>query len=80
MEKSDVFSQRETEVITRLLKGESNKQIASALGVSISTVEFHLGNIYAKLGVNSRAEAILKLSETRLGNLQVQISPIQGNP
>ncbi|HTX79336.1 MAG TPA: helix-turn-helix transcriptional regulator [Longilinea sp.] len=68
MEKNDIFSQREMGVIAHLLKGESNKQIASALGVSISTVEFHLGNIYAKLGVNSRAEAILKLSEAGPGN------------
>ena len=64
MDKNEVFSQRETEVVAHLLKGESNKQMASALGVSVSTVEFHLGNIYTKLGINSRAEAVLKLSES----------------
>lgn len=56
------FSAREREVIELLLQGKSNKQIAVALGVSNRTVEFHLSNIYAKLGVASRTEAVLKLS------------------
>jgi DNA-binding CsgD family transcriptional regulator len=63
MYKKELFSKRELEVIHRLLKGESNKQIASVLGVSVSTIEFHLGNIYTKLGVSSRAETIIQLSE-----------------
>ena len=78
MEKSDIFSQRETEVIVHLLKGESNKQIAFALGLSISTLEFHLGNIYTKLGVNSRAEAILKLSEAGSGDSAGADQPTPG--
>jgi DNA-binding CsgD family transcriptional regulator len=76
MDKNELFSQRESEVIAHLLKGESNKQIASALGVSVSTVEFHLGNIYTKLGINSRAEAILKLSENKPGNSAGENQPI----
>lgn len=58
------LSKREKEVVGLLLQGKSNKQIALALGISNSTVEFHLKNVYAKLQVNSRAEAILKLGKS----------------
>ncbi len=57
------FSERERQVIEFLIQGKSNKQIALALGVSVRAVEFHLSNIYAKLGVTSRTEAALKLTE-----------------
>ncbi|CAG1011884.1 Spore germination protein GerE [Anaerolineales bacterium] len=60
------FSERERQVIEILIQGKSNKQIALALGVSVRTVEFHLSNVYAKLGVNSRTEAALKLSQGTL--------------
>ncbi|GAB1469381.1 hypothetical protein MASR2M66_02570 [Chloroflexota bacterium] len=60
------FSGRERQVIELLIQSRSNKQIALALGVSVRTVEFHLSNVYAKLGVNSRTEAALKLTETTL--------------
>ncbi len=58
------LSKREKEVVGFLLEGKSNKQIAFALGVSESTVEFHLKNVYAKLNVHSRAETILKLGKS----------------
>ena len=61
---SDKLSKRENEVVELLLQGKSNKQIAVTLGISPSTVEFHLKNVYAKLQVNSRAEAILKLGKS----------------
>jgi len=41
------FSKKEKEVIKYLLEGKTNKQIAHQLGVSVRTIEFHLGNIYA---------------------------------
>ncbi len=55
------LSNREWEVMNLLLQGKSNKIIASSLGISVRTVEFHLKNIYAKFKVNSRIELILKL-------------------
>ena len=60
------FSEREQQVIELLVQGKSNKQIALALGISQRTVEFHLSNIYAKLGVTSRTEAALQLSSASL--------------
>jgi len=57
------LSKREKEVAGLLLEGKSNKQIAAALHISDSTVEFHLTKLYAKLGVASRAEAIIRLSQ-----------------
>lgn len=60
------FTEREREVIALLLEGKGNKQIALALKIANRTVEFHLGNIYAKLGIRSRTEAILMLSGSHL--------------
>ncbi len=66
MTRNSIFSEREEEVIACLLEGKSNKQIALALHVTVRTVEFHLGNIYSRLQVASRSEAILKLSNRQL--------------
>lgn len=52
------LSTREAMVLERLLRGETNKMVAVGLGISIRTVEFHRGNIYRKLSVNSLAELI----------------------
>lgn len=62
------LSSREKEVTDLLLRGKSNKEMALALGVSVSTVEFHLKNVYRKLGVKSRTEAILQLGLTTGGD------------
>jgi DNA-binding CsgD family transcriptional regulator len=58
------LSNRERDVVQLLLEGKSNKMIASSLGVSSSTVEFHLKNIYEKFQVSSRMELVLKLGNT----------------
>ncbi len=50
---------REMEVIQLLTEGLSNKELAQALFISPRTVNFHLDNIYSKLGVSSRTEAAI---------------------
>src|SRR5689334_422623 len=64
MEQFSKLSSREKEVLQLLLQGKSNKMIALSLGISISTVEFHLRNIYTKFQVSSRMELVLKLVNT----------------
>ena len=66
MTQESIFSEREKEVVELLLQGKSNKQIALELGISSRTAEFHLSNIYTKLEVTSRTEAILKLTKDDL--------------
>lgn len=67
MARFSTFSPRERQIIPLLVQGKSNKEIALALGISVRTVEFHLSNLYEKLGVASRLEAALKLAEMGFG-------------
>ncbi len=62
------LSQRETEVLFWVMRGKDNKAIAANLSVGISTVRKHLENIYQKMGVQSRTEAIAQALE-KLGFL-----------
>lgn len=50
---------RETEVLAQLCKGQSYKMIADTLFVSEQTVHFHIKNIYQKLQVHSKSEAVI---------------------
>lgn len=61
----DALSLREIEVLQSIAQGRSAKEIGVQLGVSPYTIYTHLQNIYAKLHVNSKAEAIRKAG--RLG-------------
>jgi two-component system, NarL family, response regulator LiaR len=53
------LTERETEVLRLLARGQSNKQIARSLHISEKTVKTHVSNILSKLGVQSRTQATL---------------------
>ena len=50
------LTDREGDVVSLVAKGFSNREIAGQLYVSVKTVEYHLGNVFAKLGISSRRE------------------------
>lgn len=56
----EILSDRELEVLSRLAAGESYKEIAQNLFLSLNTVQFHVKSIYGKLQVNKRTQAIEK--------------------
>jgi DNA-binding NarL/FixJ family response regulator len=58
--KDDKLSAREEEILQALSKGYSNKEISSHLSISVTTVNAHLRNIYEKLHVRSRTQAVSK--------------------
>ncbi len=60
------LSDRETEVVKMLAKGLNYKEIAEALYVSPNTIKSHIKNVYSKLHVSNRAEAIYKAIKQRL--------------
>jgi len=57
---TEALSHREQEVLKKLCDGGSYKMIADDLFVDINTVKFHIRNIYRKLEVHSKGEAISK--------------------
>ena len=70
-ESIDQLTAREVEILQYLARGSSNRDIAEALFISERTVQAHLTNIFAKMQVTSRLEAVLKA--IRLGWLGIGI-------
>ena len=58
LQRAPRLSPREREILAHVAAGASNKQIAAACGVSPNTVKVHLAHLFAKLGADSRAEAV----------------------
>jgi DNA-binding NarL/FixJ family response regulator len=53
------LTERELEVLEQAARGLTNREIAQQLSISVRTVQVHLSNIFGKLGVGSRTEAVL---------------------
>ncbi|MDY0873766.1 LuxR C-terminal-related transcriptional regulator [Dongia rigui] len=60
------FSPREIDVVQLLGIGHSNRDMAQALGMAPDTVKWHLKNIFGKLGVANRTQAVLRLQDIGL--------------
>ncbi len=60
------LTDKESEVLNYLVKGMKNKEIAMAMFVSNETIKTHLSNIYHKLHVTSRSQAVIKAIENKL--------------
>jgi NarL family two-component system response regulator LiaR len=60
------LTEREREVLDRIVEGKSNAEIADELSVSLSTARFHVSTILSKLGATNRAEAAALAVKHRL--------------
>lgn len=65
----DALTPREHEVLELLVEGLSNKEIAQRLGVSDHTAKFHVAAVLAKLGVQTRTEAVVRAARSGLVTL-----------
>ena len=52
------LTERERDVLNGMVAGLNNNEIADKLVISLGTVKFHISNIFQKLGVGSRVEAV----------------------
>jgi len=64
----ELFSKKEFQVVGYILKGMANRDIADALFISLNTLNSHVKKIYAKLGANSRLQAVERLRQLGLGS------------
>jgi len=62
----NTLSRKERATLDALAKGLSNRELAAELGISVNTVKFHLSNLYDKLAVRNRAQAIAFYYSRRL--------------
>ena len=67
---AETLTERELEVLRLAARGQTNKQIGAALQISDRTVQNHLANIYAKLAVASRTEAVTAALQRALITLE----------
>jgi DNA-binding NarL/FixJ family response regulator len=66
-ESTETLSEREKDIAALLIRGWSNKEMASALHIGEKTVKTHMTNIMGKLGVQSRTQAALRFASMGLG-------------
>lgn len=63
-----VLTDRETEVLALIAGGYSNKEVAQMLSLSPHTVKVHARNIYSKLGVRTRTQALIRAKSLQILN------------
>jgi LuxR family maltose regulon positive regulatory protein len=62
----EALTARECEVLRLIAEGKSNGEIAATMVVAMSTVKAHINNIFGKLGVASRTQALVRARELQL--------------
>lgn len=62
------LTKRETQVMAYLSEGLSNKQIAALLNISLNTLKVHIRNLYGKMGVENRSQALVKMANSTSDN------------
>lgn len=67
------LTERETEVLALISRGYTYSEVASLLSVSVHTIQTHIKNLYAKLSVHSRSEAVFEAS--KMGLLRGLLDP-----
>jgi NarL family two-component system response regulator LiaR len=60
------LTEREREVLKLMVEGLNNAEIAERLVVSLSTVKYHIGNIFMKLGVDNRVAAVTMAMQKKM--------------
>ncbi|MEM6380842.1 MAG: response regulator transcription factor, partial [Bacteroidota bacterium] len=63
---NSILSNRELDVLRLLASGKSYKSIANTLCISLNTIKWHIRNIYDKLQVNNREDAIQKANDSKI--------------
>ena len=64
--KNNTITEREKEVVSLMYKGLNYNEIANQLNISPATVRKHIENIYRKLSVHNKVEAIHKCTEKKI--------------
>jgi len=64
------LTNRESEILQLLSVGKSNQEISEALSISERTVKFHINNIFTKLGVSDRTQAVIQALKRGLARLE----------
>lgn len=62
------LTEREEEILSLVAQGKTNQEIAKELFVSLKTVRNHVSNIFLKLQVADRAQAVIRAREAGLGH------------
>ena len=77
------LTRRETAILQLIARGSSYAKVASALGLSIGTVQTHIKHIYGKLSVHSRGEAVYEARRRGLlpvdGFVQISDRPVEAD-
>jgi predicted ATPase/DNA-binding CsgD family transcriptional regulator len=77
---AEPLKRRELEILARLAQNQTNQEIAEALSLALSSVKWYTRQIYAKLGVNNRRQAVTRATALGLAGLGKSAAPVHNLP